>query len=70
MMSGGVASPYDPLDSLQFSPGEVAAAVQEATHSAVTSAPMPIRRKPSCARRNAGVRTIEHGNLIDERPPS
>ncbi|MEM8665689.1 MAG: amidohydrolase family protein, partial [Pseudomonadota bacterium] len=27
MMSGGVASPYDPLDSLQFSPGEVAAAV-------------------------------------------
>ncbi|MFZ4808539.1 MAG: amidohydrolase family protein, partial [Hyphomicrobiaceae bacterium] len=30
MMSGGVASPYDPLDSLQFSPGEVAAAVEEA----------------------------------------
>ena len=30
MMSGGVASPYDPLDSLQFSPAEVAAAVQEA----------------------------------------
>ena len=24
MMSGGVASPYDPLDSLQFSPAEVA----------------------------------------------
>src|SRR5712671_4655169 len=31
MMSGGVASPYDPLDSLQFSPAEVGAAVQEAT---------------------------------------
>ena len=30
MMSGGVASPYDPLDSLQFSPEEVAAAVEEA----------------------------------------
>ena len=30
MMSGGVASPYDPLESLQFSPGEVAAAVEEA----------------------------------------
>ena len=30
MMSGGVASPYDPLDSLQFSVGEVEAAVQEA----------------------------------------
>src|SRR5216683_2022899 len=26
MMSGGVASPYDPLDSLQFSDGEVSAA--------------------------------------------
>ncbi len=31
MMSGGVASPYDPLDSLQFSDGEVSAAVEEAT---------------------------------------
>src|SRR5262249_31214085 len=30
MMSGGVASPYDPLDSLQFSEGEVRAAVEEA----------------------------------------
>ena len=30
MMSGGVASPYDPLDSLQYSPGEVAAVVEEA----------------------------------------
>jgi imidazolonepropionase-like amidohydrolase len=31
MMSGGVAFPYDPLDSLQFSDGEVSAAVEEAT---------------------------------------
>src|SRR6202142_3312308 len=30
MMSGGVASPYDPLDSLQLAPDEVAAAVEEA----------------------------------------
>ncbi len=30
MMSGGVASPYDPLDSPQFSDGEVSAAVEEA----------------------------------------
>src|SRR6267142_931975 len=28
MMSGGVASPYDPLDSLQYSPSEVAAVVE------------------------------------------
>jgi imidazolonepropionase-like amidohydrolase len=66
MMSGGVASPYDPLDSLQFSSGEVAAAVEEAqafgryvcahayTAAAITRAAQ------------AGVRTIEHGNLIDD----
>ncbi|MEM6762280.1 MAG: amidohydrolase family protein, partial [Pseudomonadota bacterium] len=30
MVSGGVASPYDPLDSLQFSIGEIEAAVEEA----------------------------------------
>ncbi len=66
MMSGGVASPYDPLDSLQFSEGEVKAAVEEArafgryvcahayTPEAITRAAI------------AGVRTIEHGNLIDD----
>ena len=65
MMTGGVASPYDPLDSLQFSPEEVAAAVEEAhafgryvcahayTIEAITRAA------------HAGVRTIEHGNLLD-----
>jgi imidazolonepropionase-like amidohydrolase len=66
MMSGGVASPYDPLDSLQFSPAEVAAAVEEA-HAfgryvcAHAYTPEAITRAA-----NAGVRTIEHGNLIDE----
>ena len=66
MMSGGVASPYDPLDSLQFSAGEVAAAVEEA-HAfgryvcAHAYTPEAIRRAAQ-----AGVRTIEHGNLIDE----
>ncbi|MGH6815403.1 MAG: amidohydrolase family protein [Hyphomicrobiaceae bacterium] len=65
MMSGGVASPYDPLDSLQFSPGEVAAAVEEA-HAfgryvcAHAYTPEAITRAA-----RAGVRTIEHGNLID-----
>ena len=66
MMSGGVASPYDPLDSLQFSVEEVVAAVQEA-HAfgryvcAHAYTPEAITRAA-----NAGVRTIEHGNLIDE----
>src|SRR5438128_3783208 len=66
MMSGGVASPYDPLDSLQFSPSEVAAAVEEA-HAfgryvcAHAYTPAAITRAA-----HAGVRTIEHGNLIDD----
>jgi imidazolonepropionase-like amidohydrolase len=66
MMSGGVASPYDPLDSLQFSEGEVRAAVEEA-HAfgryvcAHAYTPQAITRAA-----NLGVRTIEHGNLIDD----
>jgi imidazolonepropionase-like amidohydrolase len=66
MMSGGVASPYDPLDSLQFSMDEVNAAVEEA-HAfgryvcAHAYTPEAITRAAQ-----AGVRTIEHGNLIDD----
>lgn len=66
MMSGGVASPFDPLDSLQFSLGEVRAAVEEA-HAfgryvcAHAYTPEAITRAAEC-----GVRTIEHGNLVDE----
>lgn len=65
MVSGGVASPYDPLDSRQFTLAEIAAAVEEATafkryvlaHAYTAEA---ITRAVS-----QGVRTIEHGNLID-----
>ena len=46
MMSGGVASPYDPLDSLQFSPQPRSRPpCRRRRRSAATSAPMPIRRK-------------------------
>ena len=67
MMSGGVASPYDPLDSLQFSDGEIHAAVEEAAAfgryvCAHAYTPSAITRAA-----HAGVRTIEHGNLIDAR---
>lgn len=65
MVSGGVASPYDPLDSRQFSLAEIAAAVEEATAFkryvlAHAYTPEAINRAVS-----QGVRTIEHGNLID-----
>jgi imidazolonepropionase-like amidohydrolase len=66
MASGGVASPYDPLDSLQFSIPEIQVAVEEAeafgryvlAHAYTAEA---ITRSVA-----NGVRTIEHGNLIDE----
>ncbi|WIM11274.1 amidohydrolase family protein [Enhydrobacter sp.] len=65
MVSGGVASPYDPLESLQFTVEEIGAAVEEAhafgryvlTHAYT---PEAITRAVKC-----GVRTIEHGNLVD-----
>ena len=67
MCSGGVASPYDPLDSLQYSPGEIAAATDEAANFgryvlAHAYTPEAITRAVT-----NGVRTIEHGNLIDAK---
>jgi imidazolonepropionase-like amidohydrolase len=66
MLGGGVASPTDRIDSTQFSVEEIRAAVEEATaanryvmgHAYTTRA---VNRGLA-----AGVRSIEHGNLIDE----
>jgi imidazolonepropionase-like amidohydrolase len=67
MVSGGVASPYDPLDSRQFTLEEIGAAVEEASAfgrytQAHAYTPEAISRAVS-----QGVRTIEHGNLIDDK---
>ena len=67
MVSGGVASPYDPLDSKQFSLAEIGAAVEEAQAfgryaQAHAYTPEAITRAVG-----QGVRTIEHGNLLDEK---
>src|SRR5438067_4909894 len=66
MVSGGVASQADPLEGLQFRVDEIEAAVEEAIRwgtyvCAHAYAAEAIRRAVA-----AGVRTIEHGNLIDE----
>ncbi len=66
MISGGVASPNDPLEGLQFTEEEIRAAVQAAEASgkyasAHAYSAAAIRRGVEC-----GVRTIEHGNLIDD----
>jgi imidazolonepropionase-like amidohydrolase len=69
MLSGGVASPTDRIDSVQFSPEEIRAAVEEAeaanlyvTGHAYTA--RAITRGLEC-----GVRSIEHGNLMDGTCP-
>lgn len=68
MVSGGVASPYDPLDSRQFSLDEIGAAVEEA--GAFKRYVLAHAYTPEAIGRalSRGVRTIEHGNLID--PPT
>jgi imidazolonepropionase-like amidohydrolase len=65
MASGGVASPTDPVWNLQYSEEEVRAIVEEAASwrtyvMAHAYTPAAIRRSISF-----GVRSIEHGNLID-----
>lgn len=65
MASGGVASPFDPVWNLQYSEEEVRAIVEEARawHTYV----MAHAYTPEAIRRSVefGVRSIEHGNLID-----
>ena len=65
MSSGGVASPTDPVNALGYSLEETRAIVDEAAarHTYVLAhayTPEAIRRAVEC-----GVRSIEHGNLID-----
>jgi imidazolonepropionase-like amidohydrolase len=65
MASGGVASPTDPIHALGYSEAEIRAAVEEADNAgtyvlAHAYTPRAISRAVQC-----GVRTIEHGNLVD-----
>jgi imidazolonepropionase-like amidohydrolase len=66
MVSGGVASPYDPLESLQFSLGEIEAAVEEAEAFGRYVLAHAYSAEAITRAVSSGVRTIEHGNLIDE----
>jgi len=65
MASGGVASPSDPIWNLQYSEGEMRAIVEEAAGWRTYA--MAHAYTPEAIRRavDAGVRSIEHGNLID-----
>ena len=66
MMSGGVASPFDPLTSLQFSMEEARAAVEEAEAFGRYTCAHAYTPEAITRAAHAGVRTIEHGNLIDD----
>ena len=66
MVSGGVASPTDRIDSTQFSDEELIAAVEEAD-----AANIPVMAHAYTARAinralQCGVTSIEHGNLLDD----
>ena len=69
MLSGGVASPTDRVDSTQFSLEEIRAAVEEAEAANIyvmghAYTARAINRALEC-----GVRSIEHGNLMDSTTP-
>lgn len=65
MASGGVASPTDRVDSVQYSADELRAVVEEAeaANRYVTAHAYTSKAVVHAVR--AGIRSIEHGNLID-----
>ena len=65
MAGGGVASPTDRIDSTQFSVAEIEAAVQEAAAANRYVAAHAYTPESMTRALRAGVRTIEHGNLLD-----
>ncbi len=66
MAGGGISSPSDPIDGTQFSMEELRAAVEEA--EAANLYALAHAYSPRAVQRavQAGVRSIEHGNLVDE----
>jgi imidazolonepropionase-like amidohydrolase len=66
VVSGGVASPTDEISAVQYTPEEIRAAVVEAeNHNRYVTVHAYHPRSVNQALR-AGVRCVEHGNLIDD----
>ena len=66
MAGGGVSSPTDPIDGTQFSMEELRAAVEEAEAANLYALAHAYSPRAVTRAVQAGVRSIEHGNLIDE----
>ena len=66
MASGGVASPTDPIGAWGYSDDEISAIVAEANGRQTYVMAHAYTAEAIARAVNLGVRTIEHGNLIDE----
>lgn len=65
MSSGGVASPNDPFDAIQYTAEEVRAATIETDHRHTYTTSHAYQPEAISLAIENGVRCIEHGNLID-----
>lgn len=66
MASGGVASPTDRIGNTQYSRQEIIAAVEEAEAAETYVAAHVYTARAANRALECGVRSIEHGNLIDD----
>ena len=66
MAGGGISSPADPIDGTQFALDELRAAVEEAEAANLYALAHAYSPRAVTRAVQAGVRSIEHGNLIDE----
>lgn len=67
MVSGGVSSPTDRLESNQYSAAELAAAVEEAANAGRSVTGHAYTAAAVTRAAEAGFRSVEHANLIDAR---
>ncbi len=67
MAGGGVATVYDPLDGLQYTPEEIRAIVVEAEKVGSYAMAHIYTPKAITIALNAGVKSIDHGMLIDDK---
>ena len=65
MAGGGIATPTDPIDMVQYTEEEIRAAVAEAASRRTYAMAHAYAPEAIIRAVRAGVRSIEHGNLID-----
>ncbi len=69
-VSGGVASPADPLESVQYTTEEIRTVVTEAQHRGTYVSAHAYTSEAIAMAVDAGVHCIEHGNLMDDATAS